>query len=109
MGHMLLLKLLKFVAVSDPNNITLLGPTILELHPGVDWTPCRVGSFVEPRRFNDDKEDLFWCLLSKAEALSLLRDWHEDPQYSEEPKPNGQNYFKNTVDNFEHKMENRKW
>lgn len=109
MEHMLLLKLLKFVAVSDPCNITLLGPASLDLHPGVSWTPRRVSAFVEPRRFNDDKEDLLWCLLSKIEALSLLRDWHEDPQYTEEPRSNGQNYFKNTVDNFELKMESRKW
>lgn len=106
---MLLLKLLKFVAVDDPRNITLLGAATLDLHTGVDWLPCRVGMFVEPRRFNDDKEDLFWCLLNKVEALSLLRDWCEDPQYTAEPSPNGQNYFKNTVNNFEHKMENRKW
>lgn len=102
------MRLMKYVAVSEPYYLFVLGPATLDLKEGPKWQPDRLGLFVEPRKFNEDKEGAYWCLLTKADAAAMHRDWVEDPRYTED-KPNGQNYFKNQVDQFKEKMESRTW
>lgn len=110
------MKLLRYVAsTSDPDAIRLLARGGFGMNPAImDWEPDRIGLFIEPRKFNDDKEGKYWCLLNKAEAAHLLREWQEDPRYTERVQPeirnpSGVNYFKNQVDHFRNHMENRKW
>ncbi len=73
--------------------------------------PSRVvplSHFIEPRLFTNDKEVLYWSLLSEADAKALHKYWCDDSKYKEEPLPGKHNYFKNTVDSFKHAMRT-KW
>jgi hypothetical protein len=73
------------------------------------WTPARISFFIEPSSFVRDKTDCLWCLLSKADALALHREWLEDERYSAAIKEGASNYYKNQVDEFKHILERRKW
>ena len=107
----LITKLLKFATSSvDPENLHILGRVVMSLEPVTrDWKPERIFDFVQPRRFNDDKDNRYWSLLSKREAITLLQEWQEDPRYTEVASTTGTNYFKNQVDLFDQKVDERKW
>ena len=66
-----------------------------------------VGSYIEPSTFINDTTGAYWSLLSKVDAAALHKHWKSTEMYTAETagKPN---YFKNSVDHFEHMME-KKW
>lgn len=106
----LVMRLLKYVAGSEPSDHKLLARGGFGLGPDAEgWQPDRLSYFIEPSRFIRDKKGEFWCLLDKSEALQMYQEWVEDPRYTEVKSDNGQDYFKNQVDAFKHELETRKW
>lgn len=103
------MKLLRYVAaVYEFHAIRVLGWSVVGMNPAIqNWEPDRISSFIDPKSFNDDEEGKFWCLLHKDEALALYGEWVKDPRYQGVDRKEEQNYFKNRVDLFKQKVEER--
>lgn len=110
LGEVLIMRLMKYVAGSEPSDHRVLARGGFGLGPDAEgWQPERLSYFVEPSRFTGDKSGRFWCLIDKSEALQMYQEWVEDPKYTEVVSAPKQNYFRNQVDVFGQQIKERKW
>lgn len=114
-------RLVLYVRPSDC--IKILGTAVVTLDTDA-WPPMfkRICTFVDPTCFAGPGSEDKWCLIaSDAEARALHAEWKADPRYglgvaqSKEPTPKTpgphkmpcEEYYRNQVDHFLHKLEAR--
>ena len=91
---------------TDAGNLALAG-IVMRPASGARWAVKYLQDYVTPRPFTL-VESPAWSILSNiSEAYAMWRDWTTDPRYNSKEDANKPNYFKNAVDAFANKMEER--